>query len=226
MDIFLATQRLLLREGADFVPKLRAAEGRRIPRCWRVVLGRKHLCRPSEIDYACSIHNHANMSEAMEVAERPKMTAKQLWICAAWFASGMVLGQFTDTVLFTLWSKFAPLEPIPGWLDSLITRTSDVVLWIWFVLWISVPGWCVVAIVGILRGIFTHRNLFLHLLFFGLGFALFPLALYAYFHSELPVLDSVAQHTLSIAVVIFVGLFSHRLAHRKTKNSPPSNVLE
>ena len=172
------------------------------------------------------IHNRANMSEAMEVADRPKMTAKQLWICAAWLGGGMVLGHVTDNVLFPLWSKLEPLEPIPGWLDWLVTSTSDVVLWIWFVLWSNAPRWCAVAIIGILRGRFTQADLVVHLLLFGLGFALLPLAFYIYSHSALPSFNIIAQHVISIGLIIVFGLVSHRFEHRKMNESRKVDALE
>jgi hypothetical protein len=137
---------------------------------------------------------------------------KRFWPSVVWFIAGAVLGQQADDgVIFRLWDKLGLLMPIAHWLNS---HGGNMMVKCWFILWVNLTNWFLVATGGILGGLFIKRCLVLNLLLFGVGFAFVPLAFYAYLNSYVPSFGDVARHAVLIALAVLCGLLSHRRAQQ------------
>src|ERR1022692_1205485 len=124
-----------------------------------------------------------------------------------WFISGAVVGEVTDTVLFQLWFRLGLLKPVADWFVSLGHTTLANY---WGMVWGHLTSWLVIAVVGILGGIFIKRRLVLDLVLFGIGFAFVPLALSACLYSYVPSFGSCVQHVVLIALAVVCGLLTQR----------------
>ena len=142
------------------------------------------------------------------------LTKKQWWGLAGWIFAGIVLGEFGETVLFRFWldDVFLPVVRHFG-------SSNGSVSWHWFALWLNAPSWVMAAVAGILGGLFTKSPPTLALTFFGIGFAFTSLVLRAYFYSEMPSLEIISQHAVSIPLAVFCGLFARKI-RCKNAHSP------
>jgi hypothetical protein len=152
---------------------------------------------------------HGFWSGVCESSVRRPRIMKRFLPSVIWFTAGAVLGQLAETVLFQLWDKVGLLIPVARWFHS---HGDNTMVKCWFIFWVNVPNWFLVAMVGILGGLLIKRCLVLNLLLFGFGFALVPLALYAYLNSYVPTFGDVARHAVLIALAVLCGLLSYRWA--------------
>jgi hypothetical protein len=151
------------------------------------------------------------------------MTMNKPWLAAVWFCGGGALGQLANTILFPLWSKTGLLLPIGHWLDG---HGGKAFVWFWFILWLNIASWSLAAVIGVLIGLFTGHRLLLNLVLFGLGFAVVPLALFAYLDSTIPSAGNITQGAVAIALVLLGGLLSHRLAYREKEAAPERSAVQ
>ena len=137
---------------------------------------------------------------------------KRFWLSVVWFIVGAVLGQQADDgIIFRLWDKLGLLMPVAHWLDL---HSGNTMVKCWFILWVNVVNWFLVAMVGILGGLFIKRCLVLNLMLFGFGFAFVPFFLYAYLYSYIPSFGDVARHAVLIVLAVLCGLLSHGRAQQ------------
>jgi hypothetical protein len=132
---------------------------------------------------------------------------KRLWPSILWFCAGAVLGQFAESVLFPLWSKLGFVFPVTRWLASF---APDTLLKCWLIVYIGIVSWLIVALVGVIGGLFIKRDRLLRVLLFGCGFAYVPLALYAYLNSYAPTFADYLQHTLIVGIAVMCAHYGRR----------------
>jgi hypothetical protein len=133
---------------------------------------------------------------------------------AGWICAGIVLGEFAETVLFRFWLDDVFL-PVARHFDL----SNRSVTWQWLALWFNAPSWVTAGVVGILGGLFTKSPPALALTLFGICFAFTPLVLYAYFQSEMPSLENISQHAVSIPLAVFCGLSARKIRCRKVHSA-------
>jgi hypothetical protein len=143
-----------------------------------------------------------------------ELTKKQWLGLAGWIFAGIVLGEFAETVLFRFWLDDV-FSPLVRHFDS----SNGSVTWQWLAVWINIPGWVTAAVAGVLGGLFTKSPPALALTLFGVCFAFTPLVLYAYFYSEMPSLENISQHAVSIPLAVFCGLSARRIRCRKAHSA-------
>jgi hypothetical protein len=155
---------------------------------------------------------------------------KESWSLIAWFGAGAVSVQVEESVLSPLWEalwfKLGILVPVVHWLASVGGNT---LVRCWFVIWFHVPTWFLVALVGLIGGVFIKRHIVLDLMLFGLGFAFWRLvfSIYVYGYSLSEVVQNLQNFMNIIMNIIFLGiilglpvlcgLLSHRFARRNAK---------
>lgn len=146
----------------------------------------------------------------LQLGNHTDLTKKQWLGLAGWIFVGIVLGEFAETVLFRLWLD-AVFLPVVRHFDS----SNGSVTWQWLALWLNAPGWVTAAMVAILGGWFAKSPPALALTLFGVCFAFTPLVLYAYFYSEMPSLENISQHAVSIPLAVFCGLSARKIRCRR-----------
>jgi len=124
-----------------------------------------------------------------------------------WFISGAVVGEVTDTVLFRFWSQLGLLNPVGDWF---VSHGHKTLANCWGMLWLHLTSLLVIAVVGVLGGIFIKRRLVLDLVLFGMGFAFVPLVLSAYLYAYVPSFGNCVEHVVLIGLAVVCGLLSHR----------------
>jgi|GEM_PF-7052869 len=140
---------------------------------------------------------------------------KRFMSSVVWFISGAVVGEFTNTVLFRLWSQLGLLKPVADWFVSLGHKSlADY----WDMLWLHLTSLLVIAVAGVLGGIFIKRRLVLDLVLFGMGFAFIPLVLSAYLYSYVPSLVNCVQHIVIVGLAVVCGLLSHRFIRSRHRH--------
>jgi hypothetical protein len=128
-----------------------------------------------------------------------------------WFSIGVVLGQFTESILSPLWMRLGLLLPLGHWLDSFGHKSLD---WCWLIVDVWLMSWLIAAFVSVIGGFFIKRHVLSSILLFGIGFAFVPLILHAYLYSHIPTFLDYVQHIIIFGVAGMCGFLSHRFALR------------
>jgi len=88
-----------------------------------------------------------------------------------WFVAGAVLGVVVNNLLGALWLQLGWRQPVADWL---VASGLPTLAGYWGLIWLDLPNWLAVAIVGICGGIFIRRHPFISLLIFSIGFVTMP----------------------------------------------------
>jgi hypothetical protein len=136
---------------------------------------------------------------------------KYFWPQMAWFCTGAILGQFTESVLFPVWAKFGLLMPIGHWVASFGYESLS---WCWLLVYIWFVSWLIVALVSVIGGIVIKSRPLLNMFLFGVGFAFAPLALYAYLVSRVPNLADYIQHLVIVGIAVLCASLGHQCGVR------------
>ena len=136
-----------------------------------------------------------------------------------WFFAGIVLGQFTESVLSPLWMKLGLLLPVSRWLDSFGIKS---LVWCWLLVDVWLVSWLIGASVSIIGGLYTRRQFARSMMLFGLGFAFVPLAIYSCLYSHIPTFADYWQHAIIFAIILACGFVSHQWK----RIMPPNKSLE
>jgi hypothetical protein len=93
-----------------------------------------------------------------------------------WFVAGAVLGVITNNLLGALWIQLGWRQPIADWL---VSRGFPHLAGYWGLVWLQLPDWFIVTVVGICGGIFIRRQPIVSLLMLGVGFVVVPVVVTA-----------------------------------------------
>ncbi|MCC6682016.1 MAG: hypothetical protein IT445_14035 [Phycisphaeraceae bacterium] len=126
-----------------------------------------------------------------------------------WLLTGAAIGIVSSTLLFALWAQLDCRQPMAHWLDA---RGFPLLAGYWGMVWLHLPDWAIVAVVGLCGGMLIKRRPIIRLLTFGASFVLAPLVLSAATGSLILTfgwalwLQTMMWNSLSVMILILFAL--------------------